>query len=131
MPSKSSLPQRARSNGIARSFHGRILLRTIICAECAGADKPTVHLRVNQVGYLADEAKVAIAFAERPLEGGFSIVDAVTDQEALSGPLVASVAPTWGKFTHYYELDFSNVKKSGRYFLKLANRASRVSCPMP
>jgi peptidoglycan/xylan/chitin deacetylase (PgdA/CDA1 family) len=73
------------------------------------------------VGYLTGDAKVAIAFAEQPIAGGFQVRDATTQQAVHSGSLERLTATPWGKFPHYYELDFSSLKKPGRYFLQLAD----------
>jgi peptidoglycan/xylan/chitin deacetylase (PgdA/CDA1 family) len=91
------------------------LERTIAGAE----DTVTPHLRVNQIGYLTDDAKVGIAFAEEPLDGTFQVIEADSKKQVFSGSLVAATAKAWGKFPHCYELDFTAVKKSGKYILKL------------
>ena len=84
-----------------------------------GVEPRTAYLRANQVGYLTDDAKVAIAFSEQPIEGGFSAVDAATQKAVLIGSLVPTSANPWGKHKHHYELDFSTIKTSGQYFLQL------------
>lgn len=83
----------------------------------AAAD--TAYVRVNQVGYLPGDAKVAIAFAEAPVGGTFAVVDASTDEVVFEGALRRSEADGWGTFSHFYELDFSDVREPGRYFVRL------------
>ena len=111
----------------------------LLAGQSAGADEPTAYIRVNQVGYLAEEAKIAIAFAEHPIEGGFQLVRATqlansptgegeelassgaSDKPSLRGTVQPIQAPPWGKFPHYVELDFSDCKTPGRYYLQLAD----------
>ena len=87
--------------------------------ESTAVDSNAVHLRVNLVGYLPDDAKVAIAFSHRPVEGAFALVDAETQQPVHEAPVRPSAAEGWGTFAHYYELDFSAVEASGRYYVRL------------
>ena len=42
--------------------------------EAAPVDSNAVYLRVNLVGYLPDDTKVAVAFSHRPAEGAFALV---------------------------------------------------------
>ena len=95
----------------------------LICVETSqysqGVEPTTAYLRVNQVGYLIGDAKIAISFSEEPIEGGFSVVDTATQKSVLIGSLAPSSANPWGKHQHHYELNFSNLKTSGQYFLQL------------
>jgi peptidoglycan/xylan/chitin deacetylase (PgdA/CDA1 family) len=93
----------------------------IFAFEASAAEQPSAHIRVNQVGYLPDEAKVAIAFAEEPIQGDFRVFDVATDKSMYSGTKVTSTASGWGKFSHYYQLDFSTFRKTGRYYIRLSN----------
>jgi len=86
----------------------------------AGAAEPVVHLRANQVGYLADDAKVAIAFSRQPVEGEFTVVDEASGEVVFSGQLAKSPVKGWGDFEHYYQLDFSEFQAPGRYLLRIA-----------
>jgi len=73
-------------------------------------------IRVNQVGYLPSDPKIAILSSDVPLTGNFTIAD-----------LTADVGPdqgAWGPFAHNYRLDFSSVRQSGRYRIKFADVAS-------
>jgi hypothetical protein len=74
---------------------------------------------VNQVGYLEDDAKVAIAFSHERAQGEFSVVDHATRRKVFTGDIAPSPSEGWGRFPYYYELDFSAVKTPGRYFLRL------------
>lgn len=81
--------------------------------------KDTVYIRINQVGYLAEDHKAGIAFSQSPLKGNFIVYDANNQQPVYQAKAVRSEAPGWGKFTYYYQLDFSDVQEPGRYYLSV------------
>lgn len=87
----------------------------------SAADPPTAYIRANQLGYLAGDAKVAVAFAKQPITGEFQVIDAANQQAAHTGSLRSATGDPWGQFKQYYELDFSPLKKPGRYFIQLAD----------
>ena len=75
-------------------------------------------IRINQVGYLATDTKIAIAFAKAPLKGGFVLMD-LSNSAVFRGPSRAVTQPSWGgAFPYYYELDFSKYQWPGRYYLQ-------------
>jgi hypothetical protein len=80
------------------------------------ASQPGPWLRVNQVGYLPDDPKMAVLSSDRPLEGRFTV-----------GELSASIGPdqgSWGPFAHNYRLDFSALKAPGRYRIRFGDAQS-------
>ena len=85
-------------------------------------DSGAVHLRVNLVGYLEDDSKVAVAFSHRTAAAEFHVVDGATEQVVFTGTLRPSGADGWGPFEHYYEADFSAVGVPGRYYLRVGDR---------
>ncbi len=88
-----------------------------LSGRSAAAD--TVFVRVNLVGYLPADAKVGIAFSDAPVRGAFVVEDAATGEVVYRGEARASAAPTWGRFAHYAELDFSALDRPGRYRLRV------------
>ena len=84
-----------------------------------------VHLRMNQVGYLPAETKVAIAFAHQPVAGRFFLLEEPAGKVVYSGEIAVSPTPGWGTFEHYYRLDFSPYAIPGKYRLKIAEAVSR------
>jgi len=67
-------------------------------------------IRVNHVGYLPDDPKIALLSSDVPLEGKFVV-----------GNHAADIGPdqgAWGPFAHNYRLDFSSVRGPGRYRVK-------------
>ncbi|NNE45517.1 MAG: glycoside hydrolase family 9 [Rhodothermales bacterium] len=87
----------------------------MMTASCAPRSHEPVYIRVNNVGYLEEDTKVAIAFSHSPVDGQFELVDARSGDVVMSGPIAVSPADGWGAFEHYYELDFSSVATTGRY----------------
>ncbi|WP_423820231.1 glycoside hydrolase family 9 protein [Salinimicrobium sp. TIG7-5_MAKvit] len=88
-------------------------------------DGDSIFIRVNQAGYLKEDTKVAIAFSEASVKGNFSLHDAETGKRIFRGKIVPSEVKVWGTFSHYYSLDFSEVKTPGRYFIKVNNNRSK------
>jgi len=68
---------------------------------------PSAWLRVNQIGYLPGDPKIAVLSSADPLSGEFTV-----------GAFSADIGPdcgAWGPFAHNYRLDFSEVKATGRF----------------
>lgn len=86
--------------------------------------KNKIYLRVNQVGYLPEDKKVAIAFSNSPLEGTFRVLSSKTEEVIFEGEIRSAESPGWGTFSHFYYLDFSKVNTPGRYLLTFSNSKS-------
>lgn len=81
--------------------------------------RDSVYLRVNQVGYLSEDEKVAVAFSDAPIKGNFSLHNAKTGKRVYRGRVQASEVAAWGTFDNYYHLDFSDFQEPGRYYLQV------------
>lgn len=91
-----------------------------ITGNAAGADSARVYLRVNQLGYLPNDAKIAIAFSHQPQPGlAFEIIDTQTGNTVWGPRSVESSAGPYGAFDYHYRLDFSSFQKNGIYQIKL------------
>ena len=73
-------------------------------------------IRVNQIGYLPNDPKIAVLSSDEPLTGEFQ----VSEFKADIGPDQGA----WGPFAHNYRLDFSDVKSAGQYQVKFGAVAS-------
>ncbi|HET9528997.1 MAG TPA: glycoside hydrolase family 9 protein, partial [Blastocatellia bacterium] len=82
-----------------------------------------VFIRINQLGYRPADAKVAIALADAPLPETFTVIDAATEQVAFKGT-ARTVSGRWGEFDRHAELDFSALKRPGRYLLRFGQAGS-------
>jgi endoglucanase len=82
------------------------------------------YIRINQVGYLAADTKIAIAFSRTPLRGDF-VLRSAAHRVVFRGPLQTVAPPNWGgKFPYYYELDFSTYRQPGRYVAELEDSST-------
>lgn len=95
----------------------------ITSSSPALASESAVFIRINQLGYKPADAKIAIAFARGNLQQGFTVVNSATHQSVFSGA-VKPISGRWGQFEHYAELDFSGLRKAGRYFVQLGDARS-------
>jgi len=83
-------------------------------------DASTVYLRANQVGYLPEDAKIAIAFSQQSIgTRQFEVIDAASGMRAWGPMNLGANAGTWGKFAFHYRLDFSGFNKIGRFKLRV------------
>jgi hypothetical protein len=87
----------------ARSFL-LFLAATIVPSSSAHAES---WIRVNQVGYLPNDPKIAILSSDEPHSGEFQV-----------GVFHADIGPdqgAWGPFAHNYRLDFTKLKSAGDF----------------
>jgi hypothetical protein len=81
-----------------------------------------IFIRANQVGYLPDEPKLAIAFAKQPLPATFKLVLAEDERAAVfEGEARPVTNALWGQFSNHAELDFSGFHKPGDYLLEIGS----------
>ncbi len=89
---------------------GAALLGMTACGIVLGAAAPArgdSWIRVNQVGYLPDDPKIAILSSDESVAGKFRV-----------GAFEADVGPdcgAWGPFAHNHRLDFTPLRTPGRY----------------
>jgi endoglucanase len=85
----------------------------------------SAYIRVNQYGYLPGESKTALMFSHSPVKESVKLLS-VED-----GKIIATIKPSrskakgWGRFEYYYDLNFSSIKKEGRY--KLEGEKTRIA----
>lgn len=83
-----------------------------------GQYNSTVHIRINQVGYLNEDLKSALLFSHTPVKERFVLVEKGTGKEIASFRPLRIEGKDWGTFGHYYEVDFSQVIRAGQYYLQ-------------
>lgn len=103
----------------------RILFLLLLFVQATAQEK--VYLRVNQLGYLPHEAKVALLFSKAPVKQQVKLVEAETGRSAASIKLKPVTHGNWGVFEHYYEADFSKVSRPGQYYLETSESGERSS----
>jgi len=97
-----------------------MLLPILVCLIIYQSFAAKIHVRVNQIGYLSDESKTALAFSKEDFSNKqFEIIDA-TSGEIVWGPAkLGEQTGVWGEFKFHHKLDFSGFKMSGMYQLKI------------
>ncbi|MBX3426840.1 MAG: glycoside hydrolase family 9 protein [Pirellulales bacterium] len=100
-------------NGISRALC-RASAGVVCCAATlvAGAAAGEAWIRVNNVGYLSGDPKIAVLSSDDPCAGEF-----------LVGEFAAPIGPdqgAWGPFAHNYRLDFSAWRTPGRWRVRAA-----------
>lgn len=81
-------------------------------------------IRINQLGYLPNSIKVAVFFSDgiEPYSK-FQLVEAASGKKVFEGKPQAADAKVWGQATAL-RLDFSSVKQSGEFQLKVGKCVS-------
>jgi hypothetical protein len=99
-----------------RTFCSFLLFWTIFGAVHA----EDVHIRLNLLGYLPEDAKIGMAFSKNAVQGTFQVFSVETGQVMFQAPVKAASPNTWGgQFSYYYTLDFSALETNGRYFVSI------------
>ncbi len=95
------------------------LLTFLLTVSMSFTDHPDkVYIRVNQLGYLPGECKIAIAFSHKAIREKFLLIR--EDGKSNSAPLIPERLKLkgWGTFDYYYEIDFSHIESPGHYMLQ-------------
>ncbi len=82
-------------------------------------DRPSgPFIRINQVGYIEDEHKTAIVFSHNKVNETFQLINADSNKAIATLKPKKSDRKGWGTFEHFYELNFSDHKTAGRYYIQ-------------
>lgn len=100
-------------------FYLNILLLLLYTVNKKTPDNPEqTYIRVNQLGYLPGESKVAIAFSHASIKEKFLLMPDDGGSPIISLKPKRSKSKGWGTFNYYYEIDFSQIALTGNYFLQ-------------
>ncbi len=89
------------------------------------------YLRVDQLGWLPGETKVALALADEDLAGEpFLVRDVATGTTVLSGAVGADRGP-YGSFAHVFELDVTAVTGPGEFEIVLGDPGDPLAVSPP
>lgn len=91
-----------------------------------GYAQDDIYIRVNQVGYLPDDAKIATVFSKTKVNKRVSLIDSETLKRVKSFKGKAVTNGGWGTFDFYYEVDFSKINKEGSYFFQVEDNRSGI-----
>ena len=84
-----------------------------------GLQLTRAYLRVNQLGYLPNDLKSAVAFADAPLDPTFVLVDTTHGKVVFRGDTQPAREPNWNGAAHHARLDFTRFRTPGRYVIRL------------
>lgn len=105
----------------------QILLAFLVASapfNCEASKYDPVFIRVNQVGFLPGDMKTGVVFSEGPVESKtFTIINLDNGKDEYSGRLSGEVE-TYDKFKFCYTIEFSRLRKQGRYIIETAGRRS-------
>ncbi len=97
----------------------------VLVLALSGTAAEAIHIRVNQVGYLPDESKQALAFSTSDFSSStFEIIDAASGKRVYGPDAVGRMTGSWGDFNYNYILDFSAFHRPGQYRLKMSGSDS-------
>lgn len=97
----------------------------ILVFACISAFAQPIYIRVNQAGYLPSDAKVAVAFSDRPLSGKFAVKEPSTNRTVFTGIIRPASQPEWGSpFSNYHTLDLTKLKTPGKYRIEIDDGGS-------
>lgn len=89
-----------------------------------------IVVRVNQVGYLPDAPKIAVACATTPTTGDASQFTVETlDGKRVFGPAAATRSGAFGPCVQSWRLDFSALRVNGRYRVRVYNSTHEALSP--
>jgi endoglucanase len=88
-----------------------------IAGSFPGNENTEVNIRINQLGYLEEDTKVAIVFSKTPIRENFQLINKETGKVIEDIKAIRLKRDEWGGFT-YSEVNFSQVKETGNYYIK-------------
>ena len=83
-----------------------------------------VHIRINIVGYLPEDSKLALIMAQDPIGEKAELIEAQSGKRVFSGKVKAAKGQKWGQFQHQYLFDFSKLELAGNYFVQVGETSS-------
>src|SRR5439155_2778878 len=114
---------------VLRLLNVHALICSFLIAACHGSLRPVpapsagLAIRVNQVGYLPDAPKVAVACALEPrVITSFGVVD--ERNRRVFGPRAAGATGPFGPCAATSRLDFSTLRQTGVYRIEAAGVTS-------
>ena len=94
-----------------------LLFLLVISQENLFAQTKDAWIRINQLGYATNGVKVPILCSKQPFAvKNFVVIDMASGAKVFTGTTGKSFG-AYGPFRDTYRLDFSALKKPGRYFI--------------
>jgi len=87
--------------------------------ECNVPNFSKIYIRTSQVGFLPDDIKTGIIFSKNKIEASkYYIINSITQKPAFEDRLPDSIF-TYGKFNFALPIDFTSLKKKGKYYIEV------------
>lgn len=94
----------------------KLILSALICLSTFIAGAQT-WVRINQVGYLPSDVKVAVLISTQETAGTFEVFNAVTGKSVFKGVGKQSDPSKWA-LKSAWRLDFSSITEEGGYYIE-------------
>lgn len=106
-----------------------LILISLLCVTFLAGGKTTERqdawIRINQVGYLPQDVKVAVIISTAETDGKFKVFNAKTDKLVFKGNGTKADPSKWALKTAW-RLDFSSVTEEGDYYITCSGVKSPV-----
>ena len=101
-----------------------LLVSQILFVNCHTSISDSIYIRTNQVGFLPQELKTALILSKTDLQGKpFFILENTSSDIKFEGNISDSHS-VYGNFNFCYEIDFSTIRDTGKYKIKLSDAES-------
>lgn len=101
-----------------------LILIQIFLVNCHVVSSHKIFIRSNQVGFFSDDLKTAVVISDTTLKSEkFYIRNSNSDKIILEKSLPQKTKQ-YGNFKYCYELDFSELKDEGKYFIEIEEQKS-------
>ena len=103
-------------------------------AAFAAKDLTTVHVVLNQIGYLPGDQKIALVETNRDLIGAGAVARVLVQPggtPALPNITLATDRRRFGNFRHHYEVDASALTAAGTYVIEIRDAADTLLATSP
>ncbi|MDY0082439.1 MAG: glycoside hydrolase family 9 protein [Ignavibacteriaceae bacterium] len=92
--------------------------------NCSTVKTEAIYIHTNQTGFLPNDIKTALILSNTDLtRKDFFVLDNLSGETVLRN-LIDSSSYSFGNFKYCFEVDFSDIKKTGTYKIKINNTES-------
>lgn len=102
--------------------HFLLLLTIFLAVSIARAQNSEVYLRANQLGYLPNDFKTAIAFTNKRQSIRFEIINSKSGKRVWGPERVRRSSGAYGSYKYHYLLDFSSLTRPGTYRIRIPGK---------
>lgn len=103
-----------------RFFRAAIAVALFFALMLTGAvAREAAVIRINQIGYLPQEPKVAVVLSTKRLNGKTFELIAIESKTTVFTAEFGASDGEWGNFNYCYRIDFSEFDKAGSYRLRI------------